>query len=48
MSSLHAFDKFVKHGYRYVRTIDGIAVYQRHVSERVAAAAIPARVARSG
>ena len=48
MSSLHAFDKFVKHGYRYVRTIDGIAVYQRHVSERVVAAAIPARVARSG
>ncbi len=36
MSSLVAFDKFVKRGYRYVRTIDGIAVYEHRVPSRVA------------
>ena len=48
MTSLRDLGRFVDHGYRYVRTIDGIAVYQRRVSERTAAAAIPARVARAG
>ena len=48
MSSIPPFDKFVKHGYRYVRTIDGIAVYERSVSARVAASAIPPSVVRAG
>ena len=48
MSSLPDLHRFVVHGYRYVRTIDGIAVYERRVSEQVAASAIPARFKDAG
>ena len=48
MSSMAPFNKFVKHGYRYVRTIDGIAVYERRVSARVASSAIPPSAVRTG
>ena len=36
MHSLPALQRYVDGGYRYVRTIDGIAVYERRVSNRVA------------
>ena len=48
MSTIPRFRRFVVRGYRYIRTIDGIAIYERRVSEQVAAAAIPARVAHAG
>ncbi len=48
MSSLPDLKRFVVRGYGYIRTIDGIAIYERRGSERVAAAAIPARFAHAG
>jgi hypothetical protein len=48
MSSLPDLHRFVVHGYQYVRTIDGIAVYERRVSGGIAAPAIPIRFAHAG